>query len=185
MALSVDQDQRLCRLMRQAQDGDKAAYEALLRELCAILTGYVHRRLGATAAAEDVIQDILVSIHSARHTYRQDKPFAPWFFAIARYRLADYWRRVFRMMEESSDEGADHAADEDNHLSDGLKERLWTALSRLPERQRRVVSLLKLEGRSIREAAKELKMTESALKVTAHRGYRALREQFESENEYQ
>jgi RNA polymerase sigma-70 factor (ECF subfamily) len=48
-------------------------------------------------------------------------------------------------------------------------------MARLPARQREVIEALKFQGQSVREVAGRLSMTESAVKVTAHRGYRALK----------
>jgi len=49
------------------------------------------------------------------------------------------------------------------------------ALESLPERQREVVSALKLRDESVKEISERLGMSQSAVKVTAHRGYKALR----------
>ena len=187
MALSENQDQSLSRLMKSAQDGDKASYEVLLKDVCQLLRGYLQKRLGRSEASEDVMQEILISIHSARHTYDPAKPFAPWMYAIAKFRLADYWRRTFRLIEDEMPEGLESkvAEPEASPFVEEMKDRVTVSLSRLPEKQRRAVNLLKLEGMSIREAALELQMTEAALKVTAHRAYKALRKAFEKEIEYE
>ena len=49
------------------------------------------------------------------------------------------------------------------------------AVAGLPERQRQVIELLKFEDLSVRDVAARLGMSEANVKVTAHRGYRALR----------
>jgi RNA polymerase sigma-70 factor (ECF subfamily) len=54
-------------------------------------------------------------------------------------------------------------------------EAVRTALESLPPRQREVVTALKLHDESVRDIAGRLNMSPSAVKVTAHRGYRALR----------
>jgi RNA polymerase sigma-70 factor (ECF subfamily) len=54
-------------------------------------------------------------------------------------------------------------------------EAIRAAVNALPPRQRQVIEQLKFEDRSVREVAGRLRMSESAVKVTAHRGYRALR----------
>lgn len=186
MAFSQSQDQKLSGLMRQAQDGDKACYDALLKEICSLLRGFIQRRIGATEAVEDVLQEILIAIHCNRHTFNPEKPFAPWMFAIARYRMADYWRKTLRVMEDEMPDGKDFA-DPENRLNEMelITERIEAALARLPHKQRQAVNLLKIEGRSIHEAAKALEMTEAALKVTAHRAYKALRKEFEEDNGYE
>jgi RNA polymerase sigma-70 factor (ECF subfamily) len=50
----------------------------------------------------------------------------------------------------------------------------------LPDKQRRVIELLKFEELSVREVASRLGMSEANVKVTAHRGYRALRRRVEA-----
>ena len=54
-------------------------------------------------------------------------------------------------------------------------EAIHAAVALLPERQREVIEALKFQDQSVREAAGRLRMTESAVKVTAHRGYQALK----------
>ncbi len=57
----------------------------------------------------------------------------------------------------------------------GERAAVRAAVAELPERQRRVVELMKLEQRTAREVAEILDMSESAVKVTAHRAYKTLR----------
>ena len=78
--------------MAAAQRGDGTTYEKLLRELTPHLRAFVQRRLFDTAAAEDVVQNVLVSVHRARHTYRSERPFGPWLHAIARNAVIDHIR---------------------------------------------------------------------------------------------
>ena len=54
-------------------------------------------------------------------------------------------------------------------------EAIHAAVAALPQRQRQVIEALKFQDQSVREVAGRLSMTESAVKVTAHRGYRALK----------
>ena len=73
--------------MTAAQRGDRGAYDVLLREVAALARGYVRRRVGDAAWADDVVQDALLSVHRARHTYDATRPFAPWLYAIIQNRL--------------------------------------------------------------------------------------------------
>ncbi|MBI3553604.1 MAG: sigma-70 family RNA polymerase sigma factor [Elusimicrobia bacterium] len=181
MGLDSNQDRRFSELMRSAQDGDNAAYEILLKEVSAILRGFITARIGARDAAEDVLQEVLLSMHKARHSYDPVRPFAPWMFAIGEHRLADHWRRSRRLAERETtlEDDLDHflAPNEDDM---GLSDELSSALSGLPEKQRQVIVLLKLEGLSIKEAASKLGISESDVKVSAHRGYEALRRKFKA-----
>lgn len=82
--------------MQRARQGDQAAYTALFRTITPILRGFVIRRLGAHADVEDVVQNILLSIHRAGHTYDSKRPFRLWMFALARHRLNDHMHRIYK-----------------------------------------------------------------------------------------
>jgi RNA polymerase sigma factor (sigma-70 family) len=91
-------DARLGGLMRAAQAGDGDAYLALLGEITPRVRQVVWRRRGARApeAIEDLVQDVLLSVHVARASYDPGRPFFPWLLAIVRNRLADGARRYAR-----------------------------------------------------------------------------------------
>ena len=60
---------------------------------------------------------------------------------------------------------------------------LSAALAALPEGQREAVSLIQVEGLSVAEAALRVGISAGALKVRAHRGYRAMRKALEGMRE--
>lgn len=160
--------------MARAQGGDRAAYAALLRAITPQLRGFVANRLTpGNAEVDDVVQDILLSIHRAAHTYDAARPFAPWMFAIARFRLADYLRAAYRA-PQGTDVESDHLPGAGND-SASTREDLTRLLTTLPERARRIVVGMKVEGRSAAEMALELGMNAGAVKVAAHRALKALR----------
>lgn len=166
-------------LMAAAQDGDNAAYGRLLGEITPMLRRVVRRRWGEHDG-EDIVQDILLSLHRVRHTYDPARPFKPWLLAIAQYRLADAARKTTRRgvherPEWSFEFGLPDAAAEEPEDTPGDPQLLRRAIADLPEGQRRAVELLKLEERSLKEAAAETGMTVGALKVAMHRGLKALK----------
>jgi RNA polymerase sigma-70 factor (ECF subfamily) len=185
--------------MKAAQGGDGAAYQLLLGSLLPPLRAFVRRRGVEASEVEDVVQEILLSIHRARHTWRADRPFDPWLWAIARNASTDALRRQVREWsrrvpaprsfnggstpletlaadERSSDPEAQLAAAE-------LTPKLAEALARLPASQREAVELLYVEQLSVVEAATRAGVSPAALKVRAHRGSRALRAALRSEDE--
>ena len=174
MALTPEQDTRLADWMRLAQSGDKSAYDHLLREASVLLRRYFSSRADSNEAAEDLVQETLVSVHRARHTYIPGRPFAPWMYAIARRRLADHWRERSRTVPvEALDDSLDWVDHRQSAPADGAQ--VTETLAALPENQRVVVELLKVNGLSIKEAARRLEISEAAVKVTAHRAYERLR----------
>jgi RNA polymerase sigma-70 factor (ECF subfamily) len=167
--------------MARAQDGDQEAYRKLLTAVQPIVLRYVRKRIRSQEAAEDVSQEILLTMHRVRHTYERDRPFEPWLYAIARSRIIDYLRKERRMsamevmmdaLPEVADVGAETTA-----------EQVFEVLDKLPASQREAFTMLKLEGLTTEEAAERAGVTVSALKVRAHRAYNAVKKAFAREGE--
>lgn len=174
--MTREQERQAADLMRQAQQGDQAAYASLLVLLTMVCRKFARARLAGAPSFEDVVQETLITVHAARHTYDPARPFAPWFYAIATNRLIDVLRRERRVhrRESTVDSLPEIAAGESGHEAIDV-EAIHAALAALPERQRKVIEGLKFQDRSVREMAGMMNMSESAVKVTAHRGYRALK----------
>jgi RNA polymerase sigma-70 factor (ECF subfamily) len=165
-------------LMASAQCGDGEAYESLLNEVIPILRGFVRTRLRDAAAEEDVVQNVLMSIHRARHTYQRGRPFGAWMRAIARNAVVDAQRaRGRRALRElpASDADAYPAPASDLTHSEQLSPGMERALESLPPAQRQAVEMIHLRELSVAEAASAVGVSPGALRVRAHRGYRALR----------
>jgi RNA polymerase sigma factor (sigma-70 family) len=175
-------DRQLSSLMRQAQDGDQASYASLLREVLPILKRVVQARLGFLPVMdrEDLVQDILMSVHAARATYDPTRPFKPWLMTIAHNRMVDQARRNSRRAanEMSVDEYPADVADADAGAAAdryGDPEELRRAIKVLPKGQRSALELLKLREMSLKEASQATGMSVSALKVSVHRAIKTLR----------
>jgi len=179
--LSDDGEARCRAWMAAAQRGDAVAYERMLREVLPALRGFVRSRIADPAASEDVVQNVLFSIHRARHTYRPERPLSPWLRAVARNAVMDHLRsRQRRLRRELPLEAADSVgiepeAEAGSGTATGLSPELQEALARLPAAQREAVELIQLRGLALAEAAERVGIKPGALKVRAHRGYRALR----------
>src|SRR5262245_66257568 len=95
-------DEQLRLLMRAAQRGDSDAYRALLTAITPRIRRIVRVRRAflGTADVEDLVQDVLLSVHAVLATYDPSRPFMPWLLAIVRNRLADAARRYARQSRE-------------------------------------------------------------------------------------
>jgi RNA polymerase sigma-70 factor (ECF subfamily) len=162
-------------LMKRTQAGDLEAYERLLAEISPLVFNYVRKRVFDPQKVEDVFQETLLTFHKAKHTYRAEFPFGPWFFAVIRNAIWTVLKKNHSiasrevLMEDMPEYAALEAAES------GLDDRLHEALASLPPANRRAVELLKIQGLSIEAAAKEMGINKIALKVRAHRGYNLLR----------
>jgi RNA polymerase sigma-70 factor (ECF subfamily) len=166
-------------LMARGQDGDARSYRLLLQGITPYLRALAHRFGLGGADLEDAVQDVLLTLHSIRHTYDRTRPFGPWLTAVARHRLLDRLRRKVRQTGRETELTEAHetfASPETNHPElAGEAGRLKAAIASLPEGQRRAVEMLKLKEMSLKEAAKATGQSETALKVSVHRAIKRLR----------
>ena len=183
----VPDDTHLAALMKRVQAGDPDAYEELLDDLVPRLRGLVLRQRSFLGSedVDDLIQDILLSVHAARVTYDPTRPFLPWLLAIARNRLADGARRHERRSahEVLVDElDVTFPGERPNFLTEvyGDPQALKQAIAALPDGQRTAITLMKLQGLSRREAASASGASVGALKVATHRAMSALRKRLKA-----
>ena len=168
--------------MRAAQDGNSDAYLQLLSKVTPLLRRVVRRQRSflQSSDVEDLVQDILLSLHTVRATYDPGRPFLPWLLAIARNRMADGARRHMRRAanEVAVAEYPETFSDDRANTMDGGygdPEALRKAIAELPGGQRQAIEMLKLHEMSLKEAASASGMSVAALKVAVHRGISTLR----------
>lgn len=167
--------------MRAERRGDAAAYERLLKEISEMLRRLVRYRLAqyglSAEETEDLVQEVLIGLHTKRHTWDEGRPFLPWLHAIAHYKLVDAFRRLRREarhridlpFEDFAELFEAPAADLDRATLD-----LDRHLSALPEGHQAVVRALAVEGASIQATAAKLRTTDGAIRVTFHRALQRL-----------
>ncbi len=179
----MTEDAGFSALMAASQGGDARAYQALLRACVPFAAATIRRQGVAADRVDDVVQEVLLTIHRARATYDPARPFLPWLRAIAQRRAVDALRSYGRT-------AAREVADEDAYLNhpeaaSGVDERLdrsdqarllAAAIATLPAGQREAVELLALRERSLEEAAGVTGRSKGALKVNLHRAIQALRQ---------
>jgi len=168
-------------LMRQSLIGDRSAYAELLRQSARLLRPFLERRLQDRSSIDDLLQEILISLHKARHTYDGNRPYKPWLYAIARFRLKDHLRALYADRLADADDWQELEALSAPDVTESLfeYESLHREIGRLPEKQAEILRLMYREGFTARETAEQLGMSESAVKVAAHRAYKKLRERME------
>lgn len=176
MAFNGEEEARLAGLMRAALAGDEAAYADFLRRASVFVRVVARAKIGSSADGEDVVQETLLAIHLKRHTWRSDEPISPWLAAITRYKVVDALRRRGRRAEVDIDAFDDQLEAPVAEISHDRE--IDRALQSLAPRQRSVVESLTVEGRSVRETAQSLGLTENAVRVTLHRGLSAIAARF-------
>ncbi len=162
-------------LLLKGLAGEEAAHRAFLTEAAALLRGFFRNRLrGRAEDAEDLVQETLVALHTRRDSYDPNYPLTAWVFAIARYRLIDFLRRAKHRNHASLDGGMDIGEIDPDYAASDAKRDLNTLLARLPDKQQAAIRLVKLEEKSVKEAAEETGFSESDIKISIHRGMKTL-----------
>lgn len=154
-------------------EGRSVDHVALLRALVPLLRGFYRRHArGNDADIEDLVQETLIAVHTRRGTYDCARPFTAWLFAIARYKMVDQFRRSRRLTPIEGDEEELVCAG----FGDASDARLDVAdlLGTLPAKQADMIRATRIEGHSVAEAAAAHGIGESDVKVSVHRGLKAL-----------
>ncbi|MEO9167820.1 MAG: sigma-70 family RNA polymerase sigma factor [Aestuariivirga sp.] len=164
-------------LMTSAQAGDGAAYKQLLENVAPYLRALAARRLPAQSDVEDVVQDILLTVHIIRATYDPALPFGPWLKAIAMRRINDRLRYQYRRNAHEREilDDEDFAAEENANVNALDHDELRDAVCHLSPTEQQAIGLLKLDEMSLKEASAKSGMSVAALKIATHRGMARLR----------
>ena len=161
-----------------AQAGDKRAYSSLLSAIHPYIHNVLYKSLNDSA--EDVAQEVLISVHKSLDSYTPDRPFKPWLMSIINFRKMDYLRKYYAQRQDVTSTTEDNPefisgnVTNDNHLGE-LKD-IEGALSNFSDKQQEIFRKIKIEGYTAQEVANEMDMKESAVKVSAHRTMKKLQE---------
>jgi len=153
-------------LMALYQQADASAAAALVDLLSPQLFRFFASQMGSTNEAEDMLQEVWLRIHRVRHTYRPGEPVVPWVYAIAHRVRIDNYRKRSRISSREVGTGVDQRTD---------LPPFDEMVAALPESQREVLVMLKVNGLSIEEIARATASTPGAVKQKAHRAYERLR----------
>ena len=169
--MTTDEDQ-LRAWMTGGLDGDATSHAMLLRALVPLLRRYFRRRLSAAGEIEDLVQETLIAVHTRRASYDRGRAFMPWLFAIARYKLVDHFRRIPATIPI---EGLGEVlAIEGFEAESSAALDVTRLLDTLPPASPAAIRRTRIDGLSTAEAAKAAGIGESDVKVSVHRGIKAL-----------
>jgi RNA polymerase sigma-70 factor (ECF subfamily) len=160
---------RWSELMTAAHGGDRHAYEQLLGELGQAIQAYIRRHFGRLSFCEDCVQECLLAIHKGRHTWDTRRAFRPWMYTIVRHRVIDLLRSAYSGKEAPETailtEPYQHDASADIEAGE--------ILAQLESHQRDALTLTKIHGYSLAEAAERTGISEAAMKSRVARAVRA------------
>lgn len=172
-------------MMQASLKGDANAYRELLESLSKFLR-IVSKRLCnkygmAPSESEDVVQEVLLTVHLKRHTWDPSRPIGPWITAITRNKLVDVLRHRGRHIKIPIDDIIDvlEVESTDPVIEPHNVERILSSLKDTPQK---IVKSIAMEGLSIQQTAKRFGMSEVAVRVAFHRALKALAARYNRED---
>lgn len=170
-----DKQPSLEHLMELYEQADSEATVQLIKALSRTLYRFLASQLGNRSEAEDPLQEVLLKLHKARHTYQRGQAVLPFVFAIARHvRVDDYRKRCRTSMRETTLKDVPEPISDPVSLRSGIPD-FKTLIAELPDSQREVVIMLKINGLSLEEIARATSSSVGAVKQKARRAYQRLR----------
>jgi RNA polymerase sigma-70 factor, ECF subfamily len=166
----------LSRKLVAGLSGDGKAYAAFLTQVSPLLRRVIGRKI-PMGDVEDVLQEVLMSIHKARHTYDGDRPLIPWLMAITHFRITDCLRKVYSQMRHKQVDIADfenelEAVTEELSQNESIDE----ILENVAQREKEILTLMYVEGFTAHEVGLKLGMKATTVKVAAHRAIKKIKE---------
>lgn len=178
--------------MERYVDGDPSAFVRLHQRLSPRLRGLLLKMVRDETVVDDLLQLTLLKAHVARDRFAlqggdPDGAIVGWYFAIGRNVALDFLRTEYRSerrrvdgddgyMVEALPDGAPDLEElgQQAEQEAEIVQRVRDAIALLPPGQREVVELHKLRGMSMADIAARLRVREGAVRVRAHRAYKAL-----------
>jgi len=168
-------------LMQRFQGGDVAAFDLLFARYHRAVHRFIYHFIDSLADADDLLQDVFLSVARAGARYEPRTKFKPWLFRIARNRCLNALerervRRQFRSQSRSELERArgwglnrDVATSDRNAAMKDTMDKLQQVLAELPERQREALLLFAMEGMRYREISEIMRTPIGTVKTYIHR----------------
>ena len=167
-------------LFQESIDGNKESYSKFLYNISKIIRPIISRKI-SSSEVDDVIQEILLSIDKSLHTYDCSRKIMPWIMSSVNYRIADHLRKHYSQMRHkktyienidfeeiiSDVTSVDKTSELIDDIFDGMSIKLKT-----------IITMMYIEGYSAKEVAKKIGMSESAIKVAAHREIKKLKNKY-------
>ncbi len=175
-------------LMLSFQQGDKAAFEALLRKYFPRLLNFIYRFVGTREIAEDITQEVFIKVYKSGSYYQPQSKFQTWVYTIAKNMSLNELRRnrkgmvsldapfdtgkneMQRQMADTETLGPDQAMVQKEKVTAIRK-----AINSLPENQRLAVLLRRYDKFSYEQIAQTMGTSEKAVKSLLNRAKENLR----------
>jgi RNA polymerase sigma-70 factor (ECF subfamily) len=185
---AVPQELNESEWIRRIVAGETDLFERILERYRELVFGVVGKHV-PPQDVEGVAYDVFIEAHRSLARFSGQSPFSHWLSKIAVRRCCDYWRRQGRRREAAADPLDSESAEwlgrvmttasreefEREADRNEAAEVLQWALGHLGEKDRMVLSLIHLEGRSVAETSELTGWSRANVKIRAWRARQVLR----------
>ncbi|MDR0813155.1 MAG: RNA polymerase sigma factor [Oscillospiraceae bacterium] len=173
-------DSKLIRLIKQ---GDKQAFDTLVRRHYPNILAFCCRRIGNRATAEDLTQDVFLKLVAAIYKYRAVGKFSNFLFTIAANTCNDFFRKKTPALsgddiEEQADSGG---SPEDTLIGGEQAKQLYSQLRALPDMQREALILHYFHGLKAKDIAEIQGVVPATAKSRIKQGLDKLRKAYKED----
>lgn len=158
---------------------DLSQFQKYYEEYMPKIFRYVYSKVSDRELAEDLVSEISLKALEHFDSYDESKPFGGWFYGIARNHVIDHYKKYKKLQHASLDELENVMPDKSNPAADTERalsnERLQSALTKLSEDKKELVTLRYLSGYSYKEIGQMFGKEENAVKVATHRAVAELK----------
>ena len=143
-----------------------------------------------SADAEDIVQETLIKVWKKRESWDEIESIEAFCYSICRNLALDRTRRADKFnesLDETQNTAVDtsYSANPEERVQQGDRRRLVKELiDHLPEKQRSVIQLRDFEGKSYKEIADIMQMTDEQVKVTLFRARQTIKKKFLETEDY-
>jgi RNA polymerase sigma-70 factor (ECF subfamily) len=165
------------RRMIEAAQRDPACFAQLYENNFERVYAFIVRRVRDRDQAQDITADVFRSALKKLPRFQwRGTPFVAWLYRIAANAIADRDKHAARFEEVALWQTPENHASSDADLVElEHRARLFKLVKRLPDNQRRVITLRFAHEKSIAEIAKDMGLSEGAVKQLQFRGLQSLR----------
>lgn len=175
-------------LVKRASDGDRVAFEELVRRSSKLVFTRLYVEIGCPHRAEDLLQETMLQAFRSLPKLSDPTAFRPWLLTIAHNVLIDAARREARKKRAAPSTSellttvaANSAPPDEAAEQEETRQRVLAALRSLPDEYRMPLALRYLTGADYDSIGEQLGLTNGSLRGFLHRGLKMLRERLPAE----
>ena len=165
--LLILKSQKTHDLASRLRNDDINAFNSLYWEYHAAVYANVLKLIRDPAIAEDIVQEVFVTLWGKRHKIDPDQDIAGWLFVISHHKTVDQLKRKLKQALVQKDLSIfkdDHSIIVNTDLKEEQLNAIEEAMDQLSPQKRKVFELCKVQGRTYKKAAEELHISKYTVK---------------------